>query len=55
MNEKDGSTLDGSSGDALHDALVFVVQKTGSKTTEQVWEELGVWVRRGCLCSSLAS
>lgn len=53
MNEMEGSTLNGLSGDACHDAVVITVQKTSLKTTGPGLEELAVWVCGGCVCSSL--
>lgn len=41
MNERDGLTLNGLSGDAFHDAIVITVQKTGLKTMfSRGWKSL---------------
>lgn len=40
MNEMEGSTLNGLSGDACRDAIVITVQKTSLKTTGPGWKSL---------------
>lgn len=41
MNERDGLTLNGLSGNVFHDAIVITVQKTGLKTMfSRGWKSL---------------
>lgn len=41
--------------ECFRDAVAVTVRKTGLKTTEPGWEELGVWADWGCACWSLVS